>query len=1167
MTITVSQLASEKQRRAADAGASVWVGANAGTGKTKVLTDRVLTLLLSGTAPNRLLCLTFTKAAAAEMAARLARKLSAWAVEPDETVVAALEELLGRPPQEGELPAARRLFAQVLDTPGGMRIETLHAFCQSLLRRFPLEAGVSPHFEVLEERDAQALLLEARETLFRQAQADPSGPLAQALALVTEQVHELRFPTLMGEVTAKRGPLRRLFDQPGGRPAAEAAVRQRLGLKPGDTPDSLLDHACGHSVLPDSTLKALADAFAAQGGKDEKTKFAPVLHAWTAAAHDLPQRRALWPHLKRVFLTTQNAPRAESRFPTKAIRTTFPDLAGAIPSLTETLLRVEARLRAARVATATEALLRLAEALLDTFAEAKAQRGTMDFDDLILATRRLLDRSDAAAWVLYKLDGGLDHILIDEAQDTSPDQWAVVRALAEEFFSGSGAERRQQAEPRTVFAVGDRKQSIYSFQGADPDAFEAMRHWFGERVQAAGQRWESVELDVSFRSTRPVLELVDRLFQVPAAADGVLNAGESIHHLIHRAGQAGLVELWPPVAVDALDSPPAWKPPVERIGGAAASTRLARLIAARIRALLDDGERLDSRGRAIRPGDILVLVRRRGGFVEDLVRALKEREVPVAGVDRMVLTDQLAVMDLLALGEALILPEDDLTLACVLKSPLIGLSEEALYSLAQGRAPGVSLWQAVHQAAEHPGPAREAREALTHLLGRADFLPPHELYAEILGPLGGREKLLARLGPDAADPIEEFVSLTLAYDRSHPPSLQGFLHWVRSGAEDIKRDLEEGGSAVRVMTVHGSKGLQAPVVFLPDTRALPKQTDMLLWDTTTTPPLVVWSPRAADREDWCSALAETAKRNQEREYRRLLYVALTRAEDRLYVCGWETQKPAGEGCWYALVEQALGGYGEPVDCPVLARIDTEAALPTTAILRLKSDQTAPPLAPGATQLPEAAAAPLPPWITARPRPDPTPPRPLAPSRPVLENPPVRSPVSATAGEDALRFRRGRLVHRLLEHLPNAPAARRPALARAFLARPAWGLTPEQGEALAAETLAVLDHPDFAPLFGPGSRAEVLITGLVGPHVVSGQVDRLLVTEEQVTIIDFKTNRPPPRRAEDVPEAYLFQMAAYRAVLRRLYPTHAIACVLLWTDGPFLTPLPEERLEAVLTAWL
>jgi ATP-dependent helicase/nuclease subunit A len=1143
----LSQDADDRQRRAADPRASVWVAASAGTGKTKVLTDRVLTLLLAGTKPHKILCLTFTKAAAAEMSNRIAGRLARWATARDGDLAGDLGRLLGREPDADEMTAARRLFAALLDAPGGMHMETIHAFCQSLLRRFPLEAGIAPHFQVMDDRDAAELLESAKLDVLSQARMG-DGALGRALALITARVHEMAFPELMGELTAERGRLERLFERHGGVEGALAALRHRLELEAGDTPETLLARAVDGAHLQAEALRTAAAALLT--GSESDARRGETMARWLAE----PKARAEeFPAWCAVFLTSEGSIR--KTLATKAVREGFPGVEDTLLTEAERLIRLTEKLKAARILEATSALLTLGGALLGLYRRAKASRALMDYDDLILGARDLLAQPGVAPWVLFKLDGGIDHVLIDEAQDTNPDQWAVVEALTAEFFAGRGARETL----RTVFAVGDAKQSIYSFQRADPREFERMRQAFAAHVPAAGGKWDAVDLNLSFRSAPAVLDAVNAVFAPGRPGRDGVAGDEDIIHLPHRAGQAGRVEVWPAVEPRPADEAPAWKPPVERIRGDSPRTRLARLVASRIRAMID-GETLDSKGRPVRAGDVLVLVRRRGGFVEDLVRELKARKVEVAGADRMVLNEQMAVMDLMALGNFLLLPEDDLTLATVLKGPLVGLSEEQLFTLAHGRGAGIGLWETLRRGvADEGGAFEQAYHRLSDLLAQADRISPHTLFARVLGPLGGRKRLLARLGAEAEDAIDEFMSLTLAFERGHPPSLQGFLHWLEAGALEIKRDLEQSGrNAVRIMTVHGSKGLQAPIVFLPDTMQVPARSPRLLWLGDDADELPAWPPRAEDMDQVCRRGAEARKLAREREYRRLLYVAMTRAEDRLIVCGWRGQRAVPETCWHTLIREALAPLAEEQNDQFLIASGETADTP---VLVLANRQTAPVEDRTAAQTAGRPPPTLPDWAEISAEPEPVPPRPLAPSRPEGEEPPVRSPLAEAEGRP--RWQRGRLIHRLLQTMPDLPPSERPRAMLRFLSRPAWGLETTERLAIANEVSDILDLPGLAGLFGPGSKAEVPVIGRIGNRVVSGRVDRLAVSPTEVVVADYKTNRRPPASPDEIPDLYIRQMAAYRLALACIYPGHRIRCVLVWTDGPSLTEIETARLDDAL----
>ncbi|MCH7486089.1 MAG: double-strand break repair helicase AddA, partial [Proteobacteria bacterium] len=876
----------DAQRRAANPKASVWVAASAGTGKTKVLTDRVLGLMLAGTPPRRILCLTFTKAAAAEMANRIAERLGAWASAPEEELDESLAGLLGRAAGEETRARARGLFARVLDS--GMNIQTIHAFCQSLLGRFPLEAGLAPHFTVMDERDANEMLAAAKEDVLSRARGDEA--LALALARVTAHIHETAFSGLLGDLARDRGRLGRLIMRFGSADAAADASRRLLGLEADDTPAAVIEAASGDQAFDAPALRAAAAAL--DGGTDADARRAAAVCRWLAAS---PGDRAERFEIYATAFLANGLSTIRRTLITKKAAKSDPDAGPALEAEAARLLFVAGRTRAAVTAEATHGLLTLGEALLAAYGRHKESRALLDFDDLILKAGAFLEGQGNATWAHYKLDGGIDHILIDEAQDTNPEQWRVVKALAEEFFSGEGAHET----PRTVFAVGDAKQSIFGFQGADPAAFQDMRELFAERVPAAGGTWREEDLTQSYRSTRAVLDAVDAVFARPEAADGV--SGRPITHEAHRRDDGGLVELWPPVEPAPSDPPPPWKPPVERIEADSPPQRLARLISRRIQAMVSGAETLESKGRPIRPGDVMVLVRRRTGFVEALVRECKNLDVPVAGVDRMVLTEQMAVMDLVALGRFLLLPDDDLTLAAVLKGPLIGLDEERLFALAHGRRG--ALWRELEDRAGDDPAFEAARGELSRLLDLAGAVPPFELYSRILGAGRGRDKLLGRLGPDAEDPISEFLDLALAFERTHVPSLEGFLHWLEAGAVEVKRDPEqETRDTVRVMTVHGAKGLQSPIVFLPDTMQVPRAGPRLLW---TEDGLLLWPPARAFHEEVAEGMRAQSDQLRDREYRRLLYVAMTRAEDRLYVCGWRTRQSPPEGCWYNLVRDGL----------------------------------------------------------------------------------------------------------------------------------------------------------------------------------------------------------------------------------------------------------------------
>jgi ATP-dependent helicase/nuclease subunit A len=648
------------------------------------------------------------------------------------------------------------------------------------------------------------------------------------------------------------------------------------------------------------------------------------------------------------------------------------------------------------------------------------------------------------------------------------------------------------------------------------------------------------------------LSSVDAVFNLPGIPDGVLFDGQNIKHETWRRDEGGLVELWPPVVARPSDPPTSWKPPVERIRGDAPQTRLARLIAGRINRMLQDKELLEAKARAIEPGDIMILVRRRTGFVEDIVRSLKELDIRVAGVDRMVLTEQLAVMDLIAFGQFLLLPEDDLTFASLLKSPLFGLSEDQLFDLAYQR--NSSLWQSLVKNNTRDPQLSLIYKELSYFLARVDFIPPFELYSELLGAYHGRKKLVSRLGPDALDPISEFLNLAFIYEKSHATSLEGFLHWVAVGEVEIKRDLEQATqNSVRVMTIHGAKGLQAPIIFLPDTLQVPIKGPRLLWpqDMDGNDQGVLWAPRQGLYGAVCQNEYEVFSQRRDEEYKRLLYVAMTRAEDRLYVCGWQTKNKPPENCWYNIIKSGLLGICDEVTDSYLKEADETSS---SSVLRLSSQQNIE--IKKRKKVLDLDYRNPPKWAFNLPAEDPLPPTVLTPSKPIGDEPVVLSPLQA---DDDDRFKRGQIIHKLLQTIPDLEPERQKQTINQFLGRKVYALSLVQREEIKDETLSVINDPDFSSVFGQGSRAEVPLSGLVNGQVISAQLDRLVVKSNEVFVVDFKTNRPPPTKPDKVAEIYLRQMALYRIALQNIYPGKNIRCALLWTVGAYLMPLGTEQL--------
>ena len=1097
--------ATQRQISAANPEASTWLSANAGSGKTKVLTDRVARLLLHGTPPQRILCLTYTKAAASEMQNRLFRRLGEWAMLPDADLKAALRDL----GEHGEadpdlLLRARRLFARAIETPGGLKIQTIHAFCSSLLRRFPLEAAVSPDFAEVEERSLQQLRIEVLDRLAQ-------GPEAVHLSALLTRLSEDAFVRLLQDIGRHRDAfdqdmpdLHRLFDLPPGYDEARLLSDAFDG---GEA--QLFARTLPQMRLGSANDIKLADALAQIGefGLDAVALLAgKLLFGSTAIA----------PYAAKIGKLITKAGSAHVD-------------ADNVAALEALALRIEA-VRLHRLALnslrGTEILHRFARLWLPAIDRAKTARGWLDFDDLIRLTRRLLGVSSVAQWVLFKLDGGIDHILVDEAQDTSPEQWRVIDLLTQEFAAGQGA----RPDLRTIFVVGDRKQSIYSFQGADLRGFERTREAFGQRLTEAGQQLVLSDLKHSFRSSAAILRLVDCCFDADLGDNGL--GGQSEHRAFHQ-NKPGRVDLWPGVAkAEARENLP-WHVALDRPSESHEDIVLAQAIAGEIRAMIDRGEQIET-DKGVRPvheGDFLILVRRRKLLFDALIRSCKAQGLEIAGADRLALDDELAVQDLVALLKFLALPEDDLSLATALRSPLFGWSEDRLFRLAHARGDAY-LWEALRHAPD----AEATRAVLDDLRGQVDFLRPYELIERVLTRHDGRRRIRARFGAEVNEALEAFVDLALSYEQGHVPSLDGFLGWLAASDAEVKRQSESAGRRVRVMTVHGAKGLEAPIVILPDTAMRRAPGGSAITSVEGTPILhaLKSDETAVQRE-----AEDAAKALRAEEDDRLLYVALTRAESWLIIAG--AGKIDDEASWYQRVARGMAAMGPQV-------------LPSPLGEGLR-------VAHGVWPRPVGHATPFAPQAVI--------PVILPPVPPIISGPAVITP-TALGGAKALpgegdetpvAMARGRLIHRLLEILPTLPEAQWPDRARAVSGGEDAALV--DSEACLIEALNVLHTAQLARIFAPDALVEVALSGRWAGHPMWGVIDRLVIADDRILAVDFKSNRVVPGDDRAVPEGLLRQMGAYAHLLGAIYPGRRIDTALLWTANATLMPLPADAIAAAL----
>lgn len=1137
----------QRQALAARPDLSAWVSANAGSGKTHVLVNRVLRLLLDGVAPSRMLCITYTKAAAANMANRVFKALGAWATMPDEVLAAALQTLTGEPASPRQRARARRLFAEALETPGGLRIETIHAFCTRVLQSAPFEANVPPRFEVADDLAQAELLHDARRELLAAIAADPDGEEAQALKLLAEQAAQDTFDAMMQEALRQRS----LFTDVDGRARSAVVMRKGiagfLGIAPTlSRAEVLAEFRDALAALPG--LGGLLGALEAGGAT--RQSFAASLRRITSPHFDGDPIAIC----RSGFITADGVVNAHIRGRGKS--ELDPALMAVLGALAALLHEAIDRLNAIAIRDRSHALALLVTRMLASYQRLKSERSLLDYDDLIAKTRSLLKRIDAA-WVLYKLDAGIDHILLDEAQDTSTAQWAILGALADEFTAGRGT-RPESPKPRTIFVVGDEKQSIYGFQGAAPGAFGEERRRLGTSIRQAELGFEAVSLNTSFRSAPEIMQAVDTVFSVPEHARGLVFDGSArpeVHDTVRR-NDPGAVDLWPLAADDQSEPPDAWTTPVDAPEQRSGTVKLATRIAAVLARWTLRGR--DDRGQSFRPGDVMILLRQRGPLFEAIVKALKDAGVPVTGRDRLSLATHPAIEDLVALGKALLLPDDDLTLATVLKTPLFSLDDADLLRIAPQRSG--SLREALRAAAETDLVFAAAERRLSAYAEEAARTGPFRFFARLLGPGGGRSLALARLGAEAGDALDAFLNAALDYERREGPSLAGFLRHIVEAGTEVKRDLSSSAGEVRVMTVHGSKGLEARIVILADLAPEPgaKRLPKILAAPSPEGGLVpIWPPaRAEDADATRRAKAQVVDQLVE-EHHRLLYVAMTRAEDRLIVCAAQPKGEAQPGSWYAMIEAGLALAGSDLQ---------EVPAPDGDGTILRFTRSAPGASADAAPAATEAAIAEPRWLRASVPVEREPLPPLKPSNALSAADAAERPGDGPFLAEAAQA--GRLAHLLLQMLPEIETSQRAATAGALARLRGAGLSEARRESVMAQSLALLADPSLSALFAPGSLAEVPIAGEVlladgARRAVSGQIDRLAVAPDAVIIADFKTASRPPADAAAIPTTTLAQLAVYRALIGQIYPGRPVRALVIYTATLAALEPEAVTLDAVL----
>ena len=1115
--MNTKSLANQSQILASEPKNSTWVGANAGSGKTKVLIDRVTRLLLNSAAPQHILCLTYTKAAASHMQNKLFERLGTWSMLPNTSLRDELNNLGENKIDDEKLAQARRLFARALDTPGGLKIQTIHSFCSSILRRFPMEAGVSPHFRELDDRNIRSLQSEILDTL---ATGNDYGLFEEFSASVNlEDPHEI-----LSEISKYQ----EFF-------STRKSKQQIYSL---------------FEVSPEFKLKEIVEL----GFSNYEPKI--IINSLDLLEQGSPNDKKIFYKLKQLNLEKLNlelflslcdiflsrnqsdATYHEKPFPTNE---TIKIVGSGLDEFTEfkklfsyDLIKAKTNYLNFLAAQETFLLYNFSHLYLNYYQKIKIEKGYLDFDDQILLVKKLLSKSSVAQWVMYQLDDGIEHILIDEAQDTSPDQWDIIKLLSDEFNSGITSNNKK----RTIFAVGDEKQSIYSFQGADPFAFEQMRSYFSDRLKGADDKLSEQKLLYSFRSSPIILKLVDKIFNKKNPLFNISN-----QHIAYKADLPGRIDLWPFIPKSKNNYSHSWFEPIDSVEQDNPNLKLAAKIASEVKAILDSKQTIgdSQKQKTVTPGDFLILLRSRKMLFHAIIKQLKLAGLPVAGADRLNITTELVVKDLLSLFNFLNTPDDDLNFANLLKSPLCGFSEKKLFDLAQNR--NKSLWLTLlSQKTEHI----DILSFLNDLRSNVDFLRPYEILERTLINHNKRAAFSARLGLEVEESINALLEQARKFEKSHIPDLTSFILWMETDDVYIKRELETESTTIRVMTIHGSKGLESPIVILPDTssKILRTSSKFVKIDNKA----ITLRGIKNNQNQKVTEAIKKARELQIQEEFRLLYVSLTRAENWLIICG-AGNRSSSKDCWYDIIENEISS----LNSNLLKLTKNSGYTVKSENWSDSKHQNNEEKTPVSINAPE--------WVKQSALEKQTTQKRISPSK-------LIGLKSLTSEEnfDSNRARElGSQIHTLLEHSPNPISENWEQTSKNILKNSGFYDLEIMNEAL-NQVKEILTDKKLHFIFSDNSNAEVsfqMHLPRLNNLLFSGIIDRIIFTETTVTAIDFKSNFVVPDNENEVPTGILKQMAIYLEALTIVYPNKEIEIAILWIKNLKLMYLNKLNLRTLL----
>jgi ATP-dependent helicase/nuclease subunit A len=1064
---------STEQQIASDPNYSIWLSASAGTGKTKVLTDRVLRLLISGVEPRRILCLTFTNAAANEMKERIHSRISKWSVISDKELKLELEALSGSASHSAEVKKAKALLSNYLQKSESLNIYTIHSFCQKVLKQFPIEAQISPSFRIIDEINTQKIFALVKYSLITNSSLSP------VVSKFLGEMHEIKLNELIEEILNHKIKFKYLFDRFRGAADYQNYLRSTLKLVDGE-----------------NEISAILDGkkqIARYIDKMSISEIKKLLLEFVAASSD--EMVEQFNKLKSFFLTADE--QKKKKLLTKALQSEYPGQLEYLLTIQEAIFETLNRIKTYKLFESSLNLYELAKGVISNYESYKNLQNFLDYDDLIYYTHQLFTKSEFKDWILYKLDGGIEHILVDEAQDTNLNQWKLILAMLSDFVAGESSNKAN----KSIFVVGDEKQSIYSFQGAEYEQFNKIKAEILQQLANSQKKYQVVNLGTSYRSSKLILDTVNQIFNHIRGIDPGLFEADNFELKCHLENYGGRVEVWP--LYKATKSEDVFWPTSYQEQTDDAQDKLAQDIASYIKDMIDSKKILFSTQRPVAPEDFMILLRQRNELAHKIVKELKKLQLPVAGLDRIALFEDLSVQDLLSAAKFALLPEDELNLACLLKSPIINLNDQDLYQLLYKREQ--NLYSQIQQDSKYLKVKEQLAEInkLARNLGLSDFF-----YVLVYGH-NNLIHFLSRNGRESADPINELISLALKFEQEISGSLQEFVSWCSTCNIELARGTNND-NVIKIMTIHGAKGLQAPIVIVPETTELSKSTDRFLWDDNDCP---FFGAKASQYCEFYDNLKQIEKNKQYKEYLRLLYVAATRAQEQLIFCGYSAYENINPNCWYNLVNAALEKTLKTIIRKDVMVLINESSLKSPSIAHAK----------------QQAIKPLP-LINMT----------IKTSYKCEDQQENIMPYSPLALDQSATY--GEIIHKILEESLATKNIEN------LLDHHLFDLLPEYYLKLVKPKLYKLINSDeFKRLI----QGEIMIEVSIGSQheYRLSRIDLLSLHQDQATIIDYKTDKNVPEDINGVPEKYVAQLKSYKEAIQSIYPNKTIEAKILWIMAP------------------